>query len=303
MLRKGLMYVDCHVHSYPTIVEGGTLRPFQGVSWEKLESKLRGKEEEIGIKHGVFYGPHHAQLLKQTYEKDWAELSAKSRIYLSDRVLPMLENHRLQTLGVVSWENLNVLYEFDESKGLENQIDAIDFIAYNGGISIIDLPQAHKEKSQGDGVFRNLKGAATIDQLAGLSDGLKKRTFLCYNSMEPNFKLGLLDYRWRDEAEKVSEKTGLSLLGGSDAIGSPRSMFGAYSRVKTGDMSELLENPRFLNYTELHKENVPGLWGALFKEQGRRWFVGKIIETLGQEWRTERIEILLKKWAEKHPEG
>jgi len=302
MLKQESMYIDCHVHSYPTIVEGGTFRPFQGVSWESLETRLKDKERETGVKHGVFYGPHHASLLRQAYEKDWAELSTKSRMYLGDRVLPMLENHRLQTLGVLNLENLEALYRFDESRALKNQIEAINFIAYNGGISIIDLPQAHKEKSQKDGVFRNLKGAATIDDLAGLPDGLKEKTFLCYNSMEPNFKLGPLDYRWRDEAERVSRETGIGLLGGSDAIGSPESMFGAYSEAGITDMSKLLENPGFLEDTDLHKENVPGLGRALFKEQGRRWFVGKIIETLGQKWRSGRIERLLEKWADKHQE-
>lgn len=282
--KNRLMYVDVHVHSFPTLVEGGTFRPFQGISLSQLEQTLRLKEGSTGIRHGVFYGSHHKQLLNESHERLWGSLSEASREYLTPRVAPMLENHRLQTLGVVPWAHLPALKCFDESSSVKTQLDAIKYIADHNGIAIIDLPNP-SPKQRKDRVYRNFPGAATVDQIVNLSNSLKERTFLCYNAMEP--------LTWRRDAEKMSAATGLKLLGGSDAISFPSSLFSAYSQVLADNMQEIFANPSFIK--DVQKGAVP-----FFGEKIRRYFVCGVIELMGAERRGKRVEMLLQQRLQEH---
>jgi len=273
------MYVDVHVHSYPTLVSGGTIWPFQGIPLCQLEKILKEKEDSTRVKHGVFYGPHHKQLLKESYEGYWNKLTNKQKDFLITRVAPMIEHHTLQTIGVVNWDSIELLYKFEESGKLKKQVDAVKYIADNQGISIIDIPKKEHDKKKG--VYTNLEGAATIDELNRLPDYIKERTFLCYNAMEPT--------SWRKEAEFMSRETGLKLLGGSDAISSLNSLFCSYSKLHTDDIRKIFKEPGLIK--EIKKGPVP-----FFGEKIRRYFVCGIIEYLiGPDKREKRVRKLLDK--------
>lgn len=267
-LEDSLMRIDVHVHSYPTLVEGGTFRPYQGIKWTELEEALKRKEDETGVKHGVFYGPHNSELLTRPPES----------VYLSERVLPMLENHDIQLVGVSSWDNLQLLYDLEKA---QSQIEATRLIAQNKGLSILDLPKPAHHRRKTNRVYVAHQGEATIAELWALPDDVRERTFLCYNGMAP----GIL----RNRVFGVRRETDLKILGGNDAISSTGSLFRTYSEAYVNEVSELLEDP--LLFGGLHQGSVP-----FFDEKVRRWFVCGVIEIMGYRRRGKRVRKLLDNW-------
>jgi hypothetical protein len=276
-IERDLIYVDFHTHLYPTLVEGGTWRHFQGVSWTDLKSTLVKRESETYVRQGVLYGPHHFQLLKEAQES-YHRLSPEDQRYLAERVIPMVEHHGLQTICAVSnatWNEISPLRHLDELGPFKKQIDLIKYLADQGGIAIIDIPNPHG-KGKRNGVYRGFPGAATIEQLDLLGDLYRQRTFLCYNAMEPGFMRG--------DAEEMARLTGLKLVGGSDAIGSAKSLFSAYSEVNGENMADLLKDPK--KYIgKLHKGAVPTMGEAF-----RRWFVCGVIELQSSAKREAHVE-------------
>ncbi len=271
MGKEQLMYVDVHVHSYPTLIPGAIRKRKQigGISWGQLEATLKRQEDSIGVKCGVFYGTHYKEILSKPPEKP----------YLYERTLPMLENHSLQIIGVASWDNFSILYELEK---MPNQIEVANLMAESRGLAIIDQAKpCYEEVESGDSVFLKHRGEATIPQMLVLSPNVKGRVFLCYNAMAP---LG-----WRKKAEMVSTETGLKLLGGSDAITSPKSLFRACSEANVSEISDLLVNPEL--FGALHEGSVP-----FVGEKFWRWAWGTREEfLLGHALREERVRELLNK--------
>jgi len=283
------MYVDGHVHSNPTTVEGGTFRVFQGISLKTLENMLKIREKETGISHGVFYGPHQTPLLKEMVH-NFEKLSEDSKTYLLARVAPMMEDHKKQVIQVVPWKNVSGLYGYDEFGPLKTQVEVIRHTADIGGFSILDTHDIiHKEGNKNKRDVRsytNISGAATVEELEMLPDNYKNRVFICSSAM------GFTS--WRKKAKELSKITGIRLIGGSDSI-DPRgkSLFRTYSEVNIDNISEVFENPNEV-VEKLHEGSVP-----FFGEKLRRFIVcGNIEYLIGPGAREVWVEKLLEEWKD-----
>jgi hypothetical protein len=269
------MKIDCHVHSYPVFIPAGrkfwTLIPqYAGINFDELEKSLKKREDSEGIMHGVFYGGNDMGVLPKKPKKN----------YLKKRVLPMIENHLIQLIGVSSWDNLKPLHLLTNSR---TQLEGIEKIIESNGIAIIDQPRAlYKKSKQTNRVFLSHKGEASLEELARLSGDLKKRTFLCYN--------GMLLFWNRLNALKTSELTGIELFGGSDTLLRESSLFSTYNIAYINDVREILENPNKLG--ELYK----GASSLFNKEKIQRISSAIAEEIMGVEEREKRHEILIKEY-------
>lgn len=232
------MRIDGHVHSYPTLIPGGIplfVPKISGVKLDNLEYILRVRQEKTGEKHGVFYGRHDPEIFHEI----------PTDPYLLERVLPFVENHVIQVIGVSSWDNLDPLKKL---YGAKNQIEGINIMANSGGLAIIDQPRPiYEKKVESDSVFLNHKGEATVGELLDLSPNAKNRTLLCYN--------GMLFPKNRKNAEKLNEATGIKLIGGSDTILWGSSLFSTYNTSSARDIREILYAPELIG--ELHKGALP----------------------------------------------
>jgi hypothetical protein len=274
---KESMRIDCHVHSYPLFIPGtlGGLitKSTSGISIRKLEGQLKKFEDRYGVKHGVFYGGN-----------DFRTVTREVNSYLESRVLPMIENHVIQLIGVAGWDSADDLEEFCK---MENQIDAIKFITSQGGLAIIDQPRVvyERKNKKTNRVFLGHKGEATIQDLLELNSKTKERTFLSYNGMSSSF-IPLL----KTKAEEVAAKTRLRLIGGSDSIINQNSMFSSYSVLNTQNISEVLAKPDLID--ETHKRFAP----IYHLERIQRVLCAGVEELMGLERRERKHEVMIRKY-------
>ena len=223
------MKIDCHVHSYPLLMPGGlgkfsVITPYGGLRIDEVEDHLKKLEDKEGIIHGVFYGGNSIKTLpKRPTSK-----------YLEKRVLPMIENHLIQTIGVTSFDNLEPLYDFERC---ETQMRGIELLTKSDCFAIVDQPRPlyERPKKETNRVSLKHRGEATVDELKSISKESKTKTFLCYS--------GMLFSKHRKDAEKVSKLTDLKLFGGSDTILRVGSLFSTYNNANTEDIRDILHNP------------------------------------------------------------
>jgi hypothetical protein len=273
------MKVDCHVHSYPLAMPGGKtfwtpICIYGGIKWNDLEDALKKREDDEQITHGVFYGGNDFKVLPKQPKNS----------YLEKRVLPMMENHLLQLIGVSSWDNLDILVNLAKSK---TQIQGIKKITEDGGIAIVDQPRPlyNKPEKETNRVSIKHRGEANLQELTELSEETKQRTFLCYNGMLFNWN--------RKNAEKTSSLTGIKLLWGSDTILRTSSLFSSYNITKINNIGEILDDP--LKFKDLHKgaapfynlERIQRTTSAIAEEIKGIEKREKIHDTLIKEWLSE----------------
>ena len=163
----------------------------------------------------------------------------------------MIENHPLQLLGILSWNDLEYFNGFIETN---SQVEGINYITKKG-LAIIDQPKPLYERNKNtNSVFISHKGEATVEELKKLSKHSKERTFLSYNGMMPPHYLPPF-INFHKNAEQLSKLTGLKLFGGSDTILNENSLFSSYNHIKTNNIEEILENPKLIE--EIFKGTLP----------------------------------------------
>ena len=163
----------------------------------------------------------------------------------------MIENHPLQLLGVLSWNDLEYFNDFMKASSQEEGINYIT----EKGLTIVDQPKPIYEKNVNtNSVFLAHEGEATVKELEKLSKNTKERTFLCYNGMMPPVYIPPFT-NFHKRAEQLSELTGLRLFEGSDTILNKNSLFSSYNNANTNDIRELLENPKLVG--EITKGTLP----------------------------------------------
>ena len=290
-MNQPLMYIDCHTHSYPLAIPGAffwNLTPrYTGLKINDLESTLRKKEDITGVRHGVFYGGNDYRTIPK----------APKSSYLKERVLPMIENHVLQVIGVLPWRSVNLFKDFassyEDNSEIDTQIKAIKYLVDNGGIAIIDQPSPiYEDHGKTNSVFLKHKGEATVNELKSLTKKYKNRTFLCYDGILPSLP-GV--FTPRKSAEELSDLTGIKLLGGSDAIIRPSSLFTTYTEARLTDIRDILNNPN--SFGEIHKGAAPFYNLERFQRCATALWEEK---AQGLKKREEVHERMIQKWLEKN---
>ena len=252
-MAEKLMRIDCHSHLYPLAIPGWFPRNFlnrtngyYGLELPDLKKELRRREEKSGVMHGIFSGTNDPRTLPK----------APTDRYTLRRVLPLIENHPLQLIGVFPWDQVS---KFDDFMNQESQLDGIKYVTENGGIAIVDQPQPiYDTRGETDSVFLEHKGEATVNELNSLTPNQKERTFLCYDGiMPPKWMPPFIDFH--GYAEELSDLTDIRLFGGSDTILRTSSLYTTYNKAPIDDVRQIIDDPSLVG--QIHKGAMP-LWRA-----------------------------------------
>lgn len=245
------MRIDCHSHLYPLAIPGWFPRNFfkrtngyYGLELQDLKKELWRREAKTGIQHGIFSGTNDPRALPKL----------PADVYTLKRVLPLIEHHPLQLIGVFPWDQVN---KFDKFMVQKTQLDGIKYIADNGGIAIVDQPQPiYEGRDKTNSVFLEHTGEATVDELKSLTDKQKTRTFLCYDGIMPPVYMPPFT-NFHKKAEELSDLTGLKLFGGSDTILRSSSLYTTYNNAPINDIRDIIDDPSLVG--QIHKGSMP-LW-------------------------------------------